>query len=288
MKRTMNMSLAVLLIVTLAACGSRTLGGGNDNTNNNDNTNLNPGDECQTGEDCRVARKWDVCCSCTEAVSDADLAADPCLIPLEQSSVPDQCFIGCPEMECPLCPELGRTVDCLSGECGWKEGRCTDDVECVAAIRVDSCCQQAFAATHDDIAADPCLTYWPHYWEEIPAQCWDAWPAWCDDMDCADAPPPSRAMYCASDGCAYGSECSTPNDCTLMVNHRSCCGCPAVWPAAMVGHDPCVLPVGETPPLSCFPEACLGVQCEQCPESPQLGCLPDGVCVGLWADAPAR
>ena len=173
MRRTLLWSLAGLLIATLAACGGRTLAGGNTNTNTNGNTNANtnhngnysPGQECLSPADCRVARKWDACCSCPEAASEADLAEDPCLIPLEQSAVPEQCFVECPAVECPPCADVGRTVDCLSGQCAWKEGRCAEDNQCVAAIRVDNCCEQAFPATHADIAADPCLVYWPHYWE---------------------------------------------------------------------------------------------------------------------------
>lgn len=288
MQRNPWWPLVALLVVAHGGCGGRTLAGGNTNANGNNNTNLNtntnPGDECVGAADCRVARKWDMCCSCPEAASAADLAADPCLIPLEQSAVPGECVVPCPAVECPPCPDAGRTVDCLAGECAFKEGRCTEDTECVAAIRVDMCCEQAFAATHADIAADPCLMVWPLYWQDIPQQCLDAQPEWCDLVDCAPSPPPSRALYCASDGCAFGSECSAPPDCTLLVDHRACCSCPEVWPASMAGHDPCVLPVGQAPPPGCYPEACLGVMCEQCPADPLIDCSSENTCVGVWPD----
>ncbi len=285
MKRTYLWSLIPVLLATLAGCGGRTLYSGNGNGNLNTNANGNSaGDECQIAADCRVARKWDTCCSCPEAVSDADLAADPCLIPLEQSAVPDQCFIDCPAIACPICPDAGRTVDCLSGECAYREGRCADDTECVAAIRTDNCCEQAFPATHDDIAADPCLTYWPLSWQDIPQACWDAWPEYCDSVDCAPSGPSSRAMYCASDGCAFGTECTTPSDCTLLIDHRACCSCPQSWPASMVGHDPCILPVGEIPPAGCMPEACDAVQCEQCLPPVAQECTYEGTCIDVWAE----
>lgn len=290
MQRTPWWPLTALLVITLGACGGRTLTGGNTNLNSNgNNTNLNlntnPGEECLQAADCRVARKWDACCSCPEAASAADLAADPCLIPLEQSAVPDGCYVTCPAVECPPCADASRTVDCVGGQCAFKEGRCIEDTECVAAIRTDMCCEQAFAATHADIAADPCLLAWPLLWQDIPQQCIDAQPEWCDLVDCAPSPPPSRALYCASDGCAFGTECSVPSDCTLMIDHRGCCNCPEMWPASMVGHDPCILPVGETPGPGCFPEACLGVQCEQCPPAPLPECSPEGTCLNIWPDA---
>ncbi|MFH2006242.1 MAG: hypothetical protein ABI333_06625 [bacterium] len=291
-------STAALAFLLAAGCGGRTLYGGGDggtglnnnsnlnyNSNSNYNSNYNTGGECQTAGDCRIARKWDACCSCPKVASAEDLAADPCLIPMEQSSIPPGCMVECPAVECPPCPDAGRTVDCRLGECAWKEGHCTEDTQCVAAIRVDNCCQQAFPATHADIAADPCLMYWPHWWDEIPTQCWDQWPEWCDLVDCAPSPPASRAMVCGSeDSCDYIEECATVNECTLLTDHRQCCSCPEVWPASMVGHDPCIVPIGSTVPMDCRPQTCDQVLCDACGPAPQLDCLPEGICIGMYWD----
>lgn len=201
------LALATVLSVALAVglgvgCGGRTLfyagdGGTNSNTNlnngnTNGNTNLNNNTqgECQDPADCVVAVKADACCSCPEAASPEDLANDPCLIPLGEDS-PDGCWAReCPAIPCPMCPTQGRTADCQQNQCVLKEGRCLEDNECVPAIRVDNCCEQAFPATRADIDADPCLMAWPDYYEDVPQACYDAWDPICDMIDCAPSPRP--------------------------------------------------------------------------------------------------
>ncbi len=265
------------LLFALGACGGRTLtGAGNNN-------NVNPGGECQAPADCVIARKWDACCACPVPASAEDLAADPCLIPVGQSNVPDGCFVDCPAIPCEVCPDEGKSLDCDNGECTWAEGHCTQDTECVPVLRTDNCCEVAFPGTHADVAADPCLTYWPIGWSEIPQQCYDQWPELCDLVDCAPVQPSSRAMYCSSDGCAFADECEQTSDCTLMVDHRQCCFCPEAWPVSMIGHDPCIVPLGEIPAEGCYLEACLGVMCEECPPNPVPDCALGGTCTGVWA-----
>ena len=279
------------LIVGLGlGCGGRTLYGntnantnlnnGNQNTNQNTNQNNNVTGECQSAADCVVATKVDACCSCPEAASPSDLANDPCLIPVGED-YPDGCYAECPAMPCPLCPTQGRTADCRDHQCVLKEGTCLEDTECVAAIRMDNCCEQAFPATRADIAADPCLVEWPYYWEDVPQQCYDAWDPICDMIDCAPSPPPYRSVQCSSDGCAFVEECADVNDCIPMIDHRQCCPCPEAWPQSMVNHDPCITPVGEPAPADCLPEACLGVLCEPCGGTPGMACT-ENRCTNIW------
>lgn len=295
--RTMLLFAAALLLVFPAlGCGGRTLTGvpgdggthsNNNNVNNNLNNNVNNNNnnnagECQSADDCSIATKWDQCCACPEPASAQDLARDPCLIPIEQSYIPPQCIVDCPAVECPPCPDWGKSLACLWGECEWAEGHCTRDTECIAAIRVDNCCQPAIPATHDDVDSDPCLVYWPIGWEGIPQECFDLWDPQCALIDCAPWPPASRAMECEQNMCGYVPECERQDDCTLLVDHRQCCPCPEAWPSSMSDHDPCLLPKGAYPPGDCIPDACDGVMCEQCPPDPVVNCSHEETCVGNY------
>lgn len=280
-------------------CGGRSLTGiegdggtgsnNNSNTNNNGNTNHNNNNnnasgECLSADDCLVAMKWDECCSCPEPASASDLAADDCLIPLEQSHVPEHCIVACPAVLCPPCPDSGKSLACLQGRCDWNEGHCSRDTECIAAVRVDNCCQPAFPATHDDVAADPCLVYWPPWSQQIPQPCLDQWDPVCAVIDCAPNPPASRAMECSDNVCDFIPECDGADDCTLLVDFRQCCPCPEAWPASMADHDPCLVRPGNQPPSSCIPPECFEVMCEQCPPDPTVECTAEQVCVGyhMW------
>ncbi len=286
-----GIGVTALILGLGLGCGGRTLYGNtntntnqnNGNTNTNTNQNNNVAGECQSAADCVVATKVDACCSCPEAASPSDLANDPCLIPVGED-YPDGCYAECPAIPCPLCPTQGRTADCRDHQCVLKEGACIEDTECVAAIRMDNCCEQAFPATRADIAADPCLVEWPYYWEDVPQECYDAWDPICDMIDCAPSPPPYRSVQCSSDGCAFMEECADANDCTRLVDHRECCSCPTAWPASMVGHDPCLLPVGQTAPADCRPESCNDVLCEPCAEAPDMDCQ-NSQCVDIWYGA---
>lgn len=291
----LGLGLLALVVAYATGCGGRTLynggdGGtnnanGNQNQNQNHNGNQNNNNvvtgECQTPDDCVVATKADACCACPEAASAADLAADPCLIP-EGDPWREECTVECPAIECPPCPTLGRTADCQQHQCVLKEGQCTEDEQCVTAIRTDNCCEQAFPATVADVEADPCLTYWPMYWYDIPEECMQRWDPVCALIDCAPSPPTSRAVTCGSDGCGFVPECQTPQDCRLMTNYRECCPCPTAWPASMAGHDPCVVPLGTTVPVGCMPEACADVLCEACEPPPGMGCDVDYGCYDQW------
>ena len=255
--------ILILAVASLAACGARTSLPGNNNQNNgnqnqnaNQNHNANVGDECSAPQDCVVAWKQDDCCPCPVAASPEELAADPCLIP-EGGVTPDGCFPeACPAMPCLECPDVGRTATCESGLCIFKEGQCTGDTECITAVRVDNCCEQAFPATYADTLADPCLRPWPLSWSDIPQECQDRWDPECALIDCAPSAPRSRAVACGETGCETVTECAAPVDCALMVNTRQCCPCAEGYPASMAGHDPCIVPEGTTPPEGCRPAGC--------------------------------
>ncbi len=260
---------ALIALVAGAACDGRTIyalpdGSANSNYNGNWNSNSNTG-ECGQASDCVMALHSDACCACPVAASRADLAADPCLVPLGETA-PGECAVECAAMLCPWCVSDHYTADCQAGECVTREGRCTEDTECVAAIRVDNCCQAAFPATRADIAADPCLMQWSgwSYWGGIPQECMDRWDPICDMIDCDSEPPWSRAAACSPDGCVFVPECTQPGDCTLMIDHRDCCACPTAWPASMQGHDPCLVPMGGSPGPGRIQPDCDNVRCEPC------------------------
>jgi hypothetical protein len=288
-------AIGTMALVWASGCGGRTPTGAentnqndqsnnNANTNNNSNTNTNQntntGGECDSAQECLVARKWDECCSCPVVASQADLDADECLLPLEQSHVPEQCIVDCPAVPCPACSSDGWSPTCRQGECEWKEGRCTQNAECVVALPVDDCCLAAFPATSADIEADPCLVYWGPWAWDVPEQCLEQWDPQCDYIDCAPMGPASRAVECAEVGCSYVDECESEDDCALLVNGRQCCPCPEAWPVSMVDHDPCLVFPGEQIPPDCRPPSCEGVACEQCPSDQIAAC--EGSCVTLW------
>lgn len=279
----------------MVGCGGRTFTGAQDgalannhNTNQNANTNQNhnqnnnniPG-ECQTADDCLPALKWDQCCACPVSASQDDLEADPCLIPLLQSHIPDECIVDCPAVECPPCASHSWTAACTNGTCTWQQGRCTQNTDCVIALPVHDCCLAAYPATHDDIDEDPCLLYWSQWSYEVPETCQEQWRPECASFDCAPSGPPTRGVQCGTDGCQYVEECNTVEDCALLLDTRQCCPCPQAWPAFMATHDPCLIHPGEQTPVGCPPAYCDTVLCEPCPSDMIMECQGTR-CISVW------
>ncbi len=277
-----------------AGCGGRTIwetpdGGSNNNYNGNGNGNSNwnhngNGGECAVAGDCTMAVKTDECCSCPVAASQADMAADPCLVPVGEPT-PDGCAVPCPAIPCQECLSSHYTADCQGGQCVTREGECAQDTDCVIGIRVDNCCEQAFPVTLEDIQEDICLVRWSDwgYWDQVPQECYDRWDPICDMIDCAPAGPWSRATECSPEGCRLVPECSQESQCTLMTDHSYCCSCPTSWPTSMLGHDPCVVPAGEQPGPGCHLPDCEQVLCEPC-YVPFGSACEGSRCVDLWLD----
>lgn len=276
-----RMALLVLLGLSLSACVDRGAPGGQNNANNNANTNSNSNTnsntnsnsnnnqgECNSADDCVVALKYDECCACPRPASQADMAADPCLLPLGTEEIPDQCQVVCPAMPCEECRDAGRTVTCREGRCEWFEGHCDRDDDCVVGIWTDDCCTAAIPVTKDDIAQDQCLQYWPIQDGIIPQACQDKWDPQCAYVDCAPQPPWSRAVACqeTEEGkmCELVPECESNDDCAVLIDMKACCPCPEAWPVAMKSHDPCLVASGEQAPSGCQPLDCPEMPCPAC------------------------
>jgi hypothetical protein len=280
--RVLYHGIALTAGLALAACGGRTAfypgdgggvnGNGNGNTNANANanananTNTNTNGACDHDSECHIAWQADRCCSCPEPVSSADLAADPCLIPIAQSAMPTECQVDCPGIDCAECPPNPGAVTCDEGEgqCVWDEDlRCQGDEQCLLGVRVDDCCTQAFGASRALLEAEPCVVPWPP--AEIPGVCRDRWEQNCDFLNCTWSGPPSRNTICDDGSCEPVPECSQPDDCAIAVNGRQCCACPEAWPRQMLGHDECLVRPGEPVPPHCPMMSCLA-DCGPCPE----------------------
>jgi hypothetical protein len=264
----------------LTGCGGRTPyysgtdgGGGNGNVNHNinhnananHNANTNGNTACEGEGDCYIARRMDRCCSCPEPASGAELAAEPCLIRIEQSHVPPECWVDCTGIDCAVCPPNPGAVACEAGQCVWDETlQCEENEACRIGVRVDDCCTQAFPASEHLLSTDPCVVYFPP--SEIPQVCRDRWTVDCDLINCTWSGPPSRNVICNDSNCEMVTECTQTSDCALAVNGRQCCACPEAWPEDMLTHDPCLVAAGEPVPSHCPMMTCLAGDCGPCPD----------------------
>lgn len=114
--------------------------------------------------------------------------------------------------------------------------------ECLLAIRLDLCCNQAFPATAAEVEADPCVVVWPIDWESLPPEvvstCTAAQPEWCETVDCDFAEPASEMVGPTADG---GCEYLCPEDLHLAYQNPGC-------------EQPIVACLGTPPP--CADEYC--------------------------------
>ena len=151
--------------------------------------------------------------------------------------------------------------------------QCTEDEQCVVAIRTDNCCEAAYPELRTTVQADPCLTRWPIQWDRVPQTCMDAWDPECDYIDCMPAPPQWRTAGCNQGGCMLRPECESASDCTLALDTRKCCPCPEAVPPLLIAQDPCfVSPQGGNAPQWCYPTACPEMPCEACRDNDPPQC----------------
>lgn len=168
---------------------------------------------------------------------------------------------------------------------GASPGPCTDDDECVAAIRTDNCCEVGYAELRRRVESDLCLEFWPYAWSNVPQECLDRWDPECAFIDCMPAPPQWRNAVCTRSGCVLAPECSRPSDCELAMNMTLCCPCPEAVPAGFADLHPCFVPhpQGGTVPQDCYPQACPAMPCPQCPSNAPPQCNQEQVC---WNENP--
>ena len=121
------------------------------------------------------------------------------------------------------------------------------------------CCSQGTPVWSTEVAADPALMAYPAF----------GFPEECSLVDCWISNLPSRVAQRSegsSNDCEFADECLTEDDCVKVINHGSCCSCPMPSPEALLGTNPCVVPVGEPPGPGCVQPDC-DETCGTCPES---------------------
>ncbi|MFO7567191.1 MAG: hypothetical protein R6X02_31385 [Enhygromyxa sp.] len=130
-------------------------------------------------------------------------------------------------------PSLGSGSDVEQGDDeseseGESEGESESEsgageLDCRLAIRLDQCCNQAFAATVEEIEAEPCVAEWPVDWGTLPSElaaaCIEAQPNWCEIVDCDYAQPASDMVGPDGEGgCRY----LCPEDMHLAYRQAGC------------------------------------------------------------------
>lgn len=110
---------------------------------------------------------------------------------------------------------------------------------CLLAIRTDVCCSDPFVISQYEMDEDPCIQ--PYLQPTYLPECMARRPSRCELIDCAFTPPLTRVVVRGPDGtCQYFSECETTADCVRASDLRQCCGCPYVYPRALVETDGCL------------------------------------------------
>jgi hypothetical protein len=130
-------------------------------------------------------------------------------------------------------------------------GDADSDDDCVVAIRLDTCCGTAAAASPAELAADECLVPWLRRGadRELATRCLARSPINCAAVLCAVAKPPSRRVARDQSGvCGFRSDCEQDSDCVLAYEAAFCCACLEGWPATVVAAEACVVEDGQAPP----------------------------------------
>jgi hypothetical protein len=191
-----------------------------------------------------------------------------------------------------------------NGSGGDDAGRATDvqagsdsapaDNDCIVAVRTDTCCSDPFAVSREDMLRDPCIQ--PYLSTTYSAACTAKQPPGCALVDCAFGFPPTRTAGRGLGGaCQFVSECASATDCTWASDLRNCCGCPAVYPRALVVADPCLHDPVATSAPNCPSSVCSSVRCAQpvcsagvvtCGSADAMTAPGLRVCIGLSKGVP--
>lgn len=233
---------------------------------------------CESSDDCVAAVRLDQCCSCYEAVTMAEVVADPCLVTGPPTQLPE-CAADCSDVDCDECPPLGPALCAPDGDCfialtgGVCDGNiapgglgepCNASVDCEDNSDATMCGPMAIPFG-EDVSAPFCTHYCA------------------DDADCGPMGfcfPAGYSSTCIPLGCedTYAPLCTPSNTCTLATDWYQCCPCPVPATQVEIALDPCLVEGDEKPddlPLECQLD-CF-VMCEQCspPDPPSCN---DGVC----------
>lgn len=145
-------------------------------------------------------------------------------------------------------------------------------LECVLAVRLDSCCQQAVAATVQEVEADECLVEFDRngkYPQPVVDTCFARIAAQCTATLCELSWPPSLAVVADASGmCSFADECQSAADCAIASDHENGCACPRAWPRSFVDAHECIIEPGQQLPAQCPQDAGLLCLCSP-PWTPQ-------------------
>lgn len=168
-----------------------------------------------------------------------------------------------------------NTCSCNAGALGCTKIACPD--ACVVARNLDSCCDDYVAASLSEVAVEECLVPYPATAVDplLLDRCFPG--AECAAVLCAPETPDSRIAATSGSGCGYADECAGPDDCVLATDISACCACPSSMPASLVEREPCLVAVGEDPPIDNKCPVCNTlIACEPCPASTDPTCVTDG------------
>lgn len=174
-----------------------------------------------------------------------------------------------------------NTCICDKGELGCTLLQCaTPNLECVVAIRLDTCCTSYEATSRAKVDADECLIALPigAYDPVVDRNCKNRNPVDCSVVRCAaPAEPESRLATADGGGCRFTDECQADDDCVLARDVRPCCSCPQSMPRIMVQQNPCLIIPAARPAI---PDSCVlcvqGPACGACAPTTDPVCLVGG------------
>lgn len=136
---------------------------------------------------------------------------------------------------------------------------------CVAARRIDDCCQPWIAVEQEMAQAEPCIVALGEPWPEGRPLALCMPDVDCALVDCAPPAPTSREALRGDGACMFADECETDADCVLALESTSCCACLVSMPKRIVDQALCVTAEGESPDSSvCGGDDCATVLCAEC------------------------
>jgi len=148
---------------------------------------------------------------------------------------------------------------------------------CVAARRIDDCCQPWVAVEQEMALAEPCIVALGEPWPEGRFLALCTPDVDCALVDCAPAPAPTSREVLRGDGaCMFTHECMADSDCVLATESTSCCACLGSMPRSIVEQELCITAEGETPDFAvCGGDDCFTVLCAECEAPAEPTCAMD-------------
>jgi hypothetical protein len=201
--------LSLIMVLASAGCGDRATGLTGDAGVGRDSATLADG-RPPLNSPCAIGIRVDNCCTVPQAVTEAELAADLCLVRWPVRSVPKACAERMPKVcetvDCAMAAPPSRvTAKRPDGSCAFAN-ECETAADCAVAYNARVCCGCGSVWPASVVAADPCLdaqgpanSSWPPQTckEACLAQllcepCPSAWP----EPRCVSDPEPGALAIC--------------------------------------------------------------------------------------------